>query len=81
MGCAVLVKNTICSLATMREVFLSLQMIHIGHRLDDNISYLGNSIIVAISVTMLISFTCCSVDEFFLCIAFGKINLPFHPEH
>ena len=81
MGYSVLVKNVICSLTTMHKVFLRLQIIHIKHRLDDNISYLGNSTIVAMSVTMLVSFRCCSVNAFVSCITFIKINLPCYPEH
>lgn len=37
---SVVVKNIICFLTRMREVFLRLQFFHVGHMLDDNISYL-----------------------------------------
>lgn len=31
-------KKVICSPATMHKIFLGLQIIHVGHRLDDTIS-------------------------------------------
>lgn len=58
-------KKKICSLTTMNKIFLRLQLIHIGHRLDDTISSLGSGIILTMIITVIISFTCCSVKLFF----------------
>lgn len=80
-GYSLLVKNMIYSLTTTHKVFLRLQIIHIGHRLGDNTSYRANSIIVAMSITILIIFACYSVSDFFSYITFIKISLPFYPEY
>lgn len=49
----------------MHKVFLRLQNIPTEHSLDDHVSYLGGSGAVAVSVTMLISFTGCLENFFF----------------